>query len=111
MTDGRMFWEILVREKSRRAVEVAERVATGLANEKELFDALENAYGCYYCFDGNDQEQEAALAACRVAEGNVQDASEYIIGAIDSECKKLARDIHVQIIGELENPFRKEEKK
>lgn len=60
--DGRTVWDLLTDERSRNAVQVAERYANGQATDKELNAARDAARAA-----ARDAARDAALAAARDA--------------------------------------------
>jgi hypothetical protein len=60
LADGRTLWDLLADQRSRNAVEVAERYADGKASEEELQEARNAAYAA-------DAAADAAYAAAAAA--------------------------------------------
>lgn len=107
LPSGGVFWDLLVREKSRRVVETAERVATGWETEERLLDALENAQGCWLYFIGSEQSKTAAYVACWAGAGKILNTSHEIVYSLGSTGQRPAKNVHIRILADLGNPFKK----
>ena len=94
--DGRKVWDLLVDERSRKAVEVAEAYADGKATDGELqaaYAAARAAYAAAYA-----AADAAYAAACAAG-----DAAYAVYPAADG-----AKAARVQMIAEMGNPFKEE---
>ena len=129
LADGRKVWDLLVDERSRRAVEVAEAYAAGNATDDDLdaarsaADAAHAAADAAYaaaaydaacnaaCNAADDAARVAAYAAARAA---AYDARAAAYAAADDAAEAAyvaarvaAKAAQVQMIAELGNPFKK----
>ncbi len=96
--DGRKVWDLLVDERSRKAVEVAEAYADGKATDGELQAAHAAARAAAY----------AAYAAARDA-AFATDATDAARAAFAARATHdAAKASQAQMIAELGNPFKKE---
>ena len=81
--DGRTLWELLVDERSRRVVEVAERHVRGEATDHELFDARLAAQAAFATIEETDDRKSvrfAARAAPRAGiRGRVWNAAVFVV--------------------------------
>jgi hypothetical protein len=63
LADGRTLWDLLVDQRSRNAVEVAERYADGKASEEELQEARNAAAAAYYAYAADAADADARTNA------------------------------------------------
>jgi hypothetical protein len=81
--DGRTLWELLVDERSRRVVEVAERHVRGEATDHELFDARLAAQAAFATIEETADRKSvrfAARAAPRAGiRGRVWNAAVFVV--------------------------------
>jgi hypothetical protein len=124
LSDGRMVWDLLTDDRSRRAIEVAEAFANGKATESELSAAYAAAYSAA-CVAAEAAAYAAAYsAACVAAEAAADAAAEaaawaaacvaaarYTVDAARAaafyDASADAKSAQVQMIAELGNPFKK----
>ena len=95
LSDGRKVWDLLIDERSRKAVEVAESYANGKATYEELEAAFAAAFAA---------ADAAYAAAARVAAyAAADDAAEAAYVA----ARVAAKAAQIKLIAELGNPFKK----
>ena len=131
--DGRKVWDLLVDERSRKAVEVAEAYADGKATDGELQAAYAAAYAAadaaaYAAADAADAAVRAAYAAADAAAYaaaraaadaaaaavraayTAADAAADAADAADAAVREAAYDVaeaaQAQMIAEMGNPFK-----
>jgi len=98
LPDGRTVWDLLTDERSRKAVEVAERYARGKATKEELDKASFDAWEAAWEDDSCDAEAHAADAAWATtwSHPNFEATSYALIAsgeatAIDAQEKQLLK--------------------
>ena len=103
LSDGRMVWDLLTDDRSRRAIEVAEAFANGKATESELSAAYAVAYSAA-CVAAEAAAYAAAYSA-HAAAWPAFDAAARAAAFYDASAD--AKSAQVQMIAELGNPFKK----
>lgn len=98
---ARSIWGSLSEECCRRAVEVAERFADGLAAHEELAEAGKQAYDVAWCrgFGGEDARDDYQAEAC-TREFSIHAAAGAVQNRLESQC---VPDLIREVFG---NPFR-----
>lgn len=111
LEDGRKVWDLLIDERSRKAVEVAELYADGKATGEEL-DTAAHAARAAYAERVTGEAYAAYAVAVRVVEFAVYTAAiraataAYVIA--DRTAYAVAKLAQIRMIGELGNPFKEE---
>jgi hypothetical protein len=119
LADGRKVWDLLIDERSRKAVEVAEAYADG----KATYEELQTAYTAAYAADAADAADAAAYAAARdaayatadaAADAAARDAAYTAAYAAYADAYAAAADdakaAQARMIAELGNPFKERAK-
>jgi hypothetical protein len=112
LADGRMVWDLLTDERSRKAVEVAELYADGKTTYEELEaacaaarDAAAYDAAAYAAYDAayDDAAYDAAYAAAYNA---AFAATEAVARAALAAARAAAKEAQMKMIAELDNPFK-----
>ena len=97
-------WDRLTDERSRRAIEVAERYADGLASEAELDSACADARTAGACIPATEWAfYEAAAAAEAASACDLANAAAYCAANYDD-----IRSAQIRVIADIGNPFGKD---
>ncbi len=108
--DGRKVWDLLIDERSRKAVEVSEAYADGKATNEELEVAYDAAYDAGVRASAYAARDAAAFAAAYAADAAYVAA--FAADAADVAVRAAAYDVaeaaQMKMIAELGNPFRDE---
>jgi hypothetical protein len=117
LSDGRKVWDLLIDERSRKAVEAAEAYADGKATHEELrvadaaayeaacaaYDACGAAAAAYDAACAAYAARDAAFAAARDAVYAAARAAAR--AAANDDARAAAKAAQIKMIAELGNPF------
>lgn len=103
--DGKTVWNLLEDERSRNAVEVAERYADGKATKKELADAATRATSAA-AQAAAEAVYAAAANAARAAAWAADDAYAAADAAAYAAANAAADAAQIRMVAELGNPFK-----